>query len=83
MEWREVMTMTLKHKQKLTTTLTPEQVSKIREISRFTRIAQSELFREAVEDLIRKYEGLVSDDFKDKVETYLDSRKALMERLAR
>ncbi len=75
--------MTLRHKQKLTTTLTKEQIETLREISHLTRIAQSELFREAVDDLIKKYRGFVTEEFAGHVETYLDKRHHLMERLAR
>jgi len=55
--------MTLRNMQKMTTTLTPAQMEAMKEISRMTRIAQSELFREAVDDLIRKYRGVVTEDF--------------------
>jgi hypothetical protein len=38
-----------------------EQVFKLRELSRITRIAQSEYLREAVEDLLRKYGRVLSE----------------------
>ncbi len=34
-----------------------DQVEKLRELSRRTRVAQSEYLREAVEDLLTKYDG--------------------------
>jgi len=75
--------MTLKTKKKITTTLSPEQVEIIHRISAKTRVAQSELFREAVDDLIRKYQGAVTEDFAEKVDDYLEKRQALMKRLAK
>lgn len=75
--------MTLKNMHKMTTILTPEQLEAIKEISKMTRIAQSELFREAVDDLIRKYRGVVNDRFAKNVEKYMEKRNALMERLSR
>ena len=34
-----------------------EQVEKLRELSRRTRVAQSEYLREAIDDLLTKYDG--------------------------
>lgn len=39
-----------------------EKVEKLRELSRRTRIAQSEYLREAVDDLLGKYDRLPEDD---------------------
>ena len=39
-----------------------EQVEKLRELSRRTRIAQSEYLREAVDDLLAKYHRLHSQE---------------------
>ena len=36
-----------------------EQVEALRELSRRTRVAQSEYLREAVDDLLRKYEAIL------------------------
>ncbi len=36
-----------------------EQVEKLRELSRRTRVAQSEYLREAIDDLLSKYESKV------------------------
>jgi hypothetical protein len=36
-----------------------DQVEALRELSRRTRVAQSEYLREAVEDLLRKYEAIL------------------------
>jgi hypothetical protein len=77
------MTMTLKTKRKITTTLSPEQVEIIQTISAKTRIAQSELFREAVDDLIKKYQGAVTEDFAKSVDDYMEKRQTLMKRLAK
>lgn len=75
--------MAHENKRKITTTLTPEQVEMIQKISSTTRIPQAELFREAVTDLIKKYQGLVTDEFADKVDNYLEKRHSLLERLAK
>jgi len=74
--------MTLKAKKKITTSLSPEQFEIIRKISAKTGIAQSELFREAVDDLIKKYQGAVNEEFAEKVDDYLEKRQTLMKRLA-
>lgn len=73
----------LKNKKKMTTTLEPHQIEMIKAISSITRIKQSDLFREAVNDLIKKYQGIVTPGFAKKVDDYMDKRKELMERLSR
>jgi hypothetical protein len=40
----------------------PEKVDRLRELSRRTRIAQSEYLREAVDDLLNKYHRLPGDE---------------------
>jgi Ribbon-helix-helix domain len=40
----------------------PEKVDALRELSRRTRIAQSEYLREAVDDLLSKYHRLPSEE---------------------
>jgi hypothetical protein len=77
------MTMSLVRKRKITTTLTPHQVTMLQAISAKTRIPQAELVREAVDSLIQKYQGTVSEDFASLVDDYLEERRTLMERLAR
>jgi hypothetical protein len=39
-----------------------DEVAKLRELSRRTRVAQSEYLREAVNDLLGKYDKLPSDE---------------------
>jgi hypothetical protein len=73
----------LKNKKKLTTTLELNQIEILKSISSITRISQSELFREAVNDLIKKYQGIVTTEFSRKVDDYMDKRHALLERLAK
>jgi hypothetical protein len=75
--------MPMNNKQKLTTMVTSEQLEMVRNISRVTRISQAELFREAVEDLIRKYRGVVSEEFAGKVQVYMDKRSTLLEKLSK
>jgi hypothetical protein len=75
--------MALQTKKKITTTLAPEQLKMVKKISTVTRIAQSELFREAVDDLIRKYHGIVTEEFEKTVDACLERRHALMERFAK
>lgn len=75
--------MPLTNKKKLTTTLTPQQIEMLKTISAITRINQSELFREAVDDLIKKYQGIVTPEFAQKVEAYMERRHNLMERLSK
>lgn len=41
-----------------------EQVEKLRELSRRTRVAQSEYLREAIDDLLTKYEKRVAEGLK-------------------
>jgi hypothetical protein len=38
-----------------------EQVEKLRDLSRRTRVAQSEYLREAIDDLLSKYEAKVAE----------------------
>lgn len=75
--------MALKNIKKLTTTLLPEQIEMLKIISNITRINQSELFREAVNDLIKKYQSIVTPEFARKVDAYMQKRHGLMEKLAR
>ncbi len=42
-----------------------EQADRLRQLSRTTRVAQSEYLREAVEDLLAKYDRLNDDDSND------------------
>jgi hypothetical protein len=79
---KEVFIM-LKNKKKLTTTLEPQQIEMLKTISSITRISQSELFREAVSDLIKKYQGIVTPEFARKVDDYMEKRHVLLERLSR
>jgi hypothetical protein len=37
-----------------------DQVEALRELSRRTRVAQSEYLREAVDDLLQKYQGVLT-----------------------
>ena len=73
----------LKNKKKLTTTLEPHQIEMLKTISSITRISQSELFREAVSDLIKKYQTIVTPEFARKVDEHMDRRQILLERLSR
>lgn len=72
----------LKNKKKLTTTLEPQQIEMLKTISSITRISQSELFREAVSDLIKKYQALVTPEFARKVDEHMEKRQVLLERLS-
>jgi hypothetical protein len=73
----------LKNKKKLTTTMEPEQIEMLKTISSITRISQSELFREAVSDLIKKYQAVVTPEFARKVDEHMDKRQVLLEKLSR
>lgn len=75
--------MALKNKKKLTTTLEFHQIEMLKNISSVTRITQSELFREAVNDLIKKYQSLVTPGFAEKVDDYMEKRQVLLKRLSK
>lgn len=44
-----------RHRKRFSTTIDPELVNKLRELSKETRISMSKLLDEAIEDLINKY----------------------------
>lgn len=68
----------------LTTKLEEKRIRALRVLSGKTRIPQSELIREGVDFVLRKYqEAVLTPEFKEEVENLLREDRQVLDRLAK